>query len=103
MVDAVGAAAFVDEDALVEEELLETGLVELLAGLVEEETFEEDFELTFEDDAELTFEDDLELIFEEDFELTFDELLETFAEVFKEDVEARLDVLTVVVLALLLL
>jgi hypothetical protein len=84
----------VDEDALVEEELLETGLVELVAGLVEEETFEDDFELTFEDDFELA---------EDDFELIFDELLETFAEVFKEDVVGLVDALTVVVLALLLL
>jgi hypothetical protein len=100
MVDAVGVAAFVDDDALVddealvEEELLETGLVELLAGFVDEETFEDDFELTFEDDFELA---------EDDFELIFDELLETFAEVFKEDVVGLIDVLPVVVLTLLLL
>jgi hypothetical protein len=78
MVDGVAVAAFVDT-GLVEEELFETGLVELLAGLLDDETFEEDFELTF------------------------DELLETLAEVFKVDEVALVDVLTVAVLALLLL
>ena len=95
MVEAVGDAA------LVEEELFETGLVELLAALVEDETFDETFEEDFE--LELTFEDDFELTFEEDFELTFDELVAGFEEVLKEDVVALLDVLTVTVLALLLL
>ena len=79
---------------LVDEELFETGLLELVAALVVEETLDEDFELTFEDDFELTF--------EEDFELTFDELLAGFEEVLKEDVAALVDVLTVTVLILLL-
>jgi hypothetical protein len=92
MVDAVAVAALVDT-VFVEEELLEAGLVELLAALLEDVTFEEDFMLTFED----------ELTFDEDFELTFEELLETLAEVFKVDVAALVDVLTVDVLALLLL
>jgi hypothetical protein len=92
MVDAVAVAALVDT-TLVEEELFEIGLLELLATLLEDVTFEEDFELTFED----------ELTFEEDFELTFEELLETFTEVFRVDVATVVDVLTVAVLVLLLL
>ena len=79
---------------LVDEELFETGLLELVAALVVEETLDEDFELTFEEDFELTF--------EEDFKLTFDELLAGFEEVLNEDVAALVDVLTVTVLILLL-
>jgi len=92
MVDAVAVAALVDT-TLMEEELFETGLVELVVALLEDATFEEDFELIFED----------ELTFEEDFELTFEELLETLVEVLRVDVAALVDVLTVTVLVLLLL
>ena len=87
---------------LVDEELFETGLLELVAALVVEETLDEDFELTFEEDFELTFEEDFELTFEEDFKLTFDELLAGFEEVLNEDVAALVDVSTVTVLILLL-
>lgn len=87
MVDALEVAALVDTvcvELLLEEELFETGLVELLDGLLEEAL-------------------EVEETFEEDFELTLTELLVAFEEVLTEDVAGLVEVLTVAVLVLLLL
>lgn len=87
MVDALEVAALVDTvcvELLLEDELFETGLVELLEDLLEEAL-------------------ELEETFEEDFELTLTELLVAFEEVLTEDVAGLLEVLIVAVLVLLLL
>jgi len=87
MVDALADAALVETvcvELFIEDELLETGLIELLVALLDEAL-------------------EVEEAFEEDFELTLMELLVAFEEVLDEDVAGLVEVLTVVVLVLLLL
>lgn len=87
MLDPLEVAALVEEvcvELLIVDELLETGLVELLDALLEEAL-------------------EVEETFEEDFELLLMELLVAFEEVLSEDDAGRVEVLIVVLVLLLLL